>query len=602
MMKKPYHCFTAVRGWLACLLLLATALPANAEHALGLGQAPRYSAEFTHFGYTNPSAPKGGSFNLPWPGGFDTLNPFTLKGDKEIGIAMLTLDTLMAQGQDEPFTMYGLLAEDISLAKDGLSVTFRLNPKARFHNGDPVLAKDVAASFKALTEDKAATPLYRFYWADVAQVQTPSARTVRFVFRQPNAELHLILGSLPVFSHKSYPQGLAAAGNTPPIGSGPYRLQRAQSGVSEFRRDAQYWAQNLPVRRGMYNFDTVRIKYYQDETAKVEGMKAGQYDVVQENVARLWARAYNNPSLQSRGLTRQTYPQHSTAGMQGFVMNTRREPLNDIRVRQALVESFDFETVNRQLFYNSYARSYSYFTNSEMAATGLPDAAELALLNPVRTRLPAAVFTQTVPQPPQTDAKLGVRPNLLKARALLTEAGWRYQNGRLVNAQGRPLRLTFLSPSKTYERVTAKWQRDLAKIGIDLQVRVVDTAVYQRRMNDFDFDLSIVVYANSESPGNEQFDYYSCQAAKTPGSKNWAGVCDPAIDALLKNFEHFDNRTQLVSSARALDRVLCHRYLVVPNWYSPEHRLVYWDKFGQPPRPPRYFQAYDWALTTWWVK
>ena len=352
----------------------------------------------------------------------------------------------------------------------------------------------------------------------------------------------------------------------------------------------------------MYNFDTVRIKYYQDETAKVEGMKAGQYDVVQENVARLWARAYNNPSLQNRGLKRQTYSQHSTAGMQGFVMNTRREPLNDIRVRQALVESFDFETVNRQLFYNSYARSYSYFTNSEMAATGLPDAAELALLNPVRTHLPAAVFTQTVPQPPQTDAKLGVRPNLLKARALLTEAGWRYQNGRLVNAQGRPLRLTFLSPSKTYERVTAKWQRDLAKIGIDLQVRVVDTAVYQRRMNDFDFDLSIVVYANSESPGNEQFDYYSCQAAKTPGSKNWAGVCDPAIDALLKNFEHFDNRTQLVSSARALDRVLRHRYLVVPNWYSPEHRLVYWDKFGQPPRPPRYFQAYDWALSTWWVK
>lgn len=581
-----------------------TCLPVAAwsAHGLSLGSEPLYPPNFSHFGYTNPNAPKGGTFTMPITGGFDTLNPFTLKGDHEAGISSLTLDTLTAQSLDEPFAMYGLLAEDIEPAADGLSVIFRLNPKARFHNGDPVLAQDVTTSFKLLTQDPAASPNHRFYWADVAGVDIIDKRTVRFRFKNRNAELHMILGQLPVFSHKSYPQGLAKAPNTPPIGSGPYRLQRAHSGVSEFRRDAQYWAQNLPVRRGMYNFDTVRIKYYQDETAKVEGMKAGQYDVVQENVARLWARAYNNPSLQNRGLKRQTYSQHSTAGMQGFVMNTRREPLNDIRVRQALVESFDFETVNRQLFYNSYARSYSYFTNSEMAATGLPDAAELALLNPVRTRLPAAVFTQTVPQPPQTDAKLGVRPNLLKARALLTEAGWRYQNGRLVNAQGRPLRLTFLSPSKTYERVTAKWQRDLAKIGIDLQVRVVDTAVYQRRMNDFDFDLSIVVYANSESPGNEQFDYYSCQAAKTPGSKNWAGVCDPAIDALLKNFEHFDNRTQLVSSARALDRVLRHRYLVVPNWYSPEHRLVYWDKFGQPPRPPRYFQAYDWALTTWWVK
>lgn len=589
-----------------CSVLFAFSLlafrPAQAEYALGLGQPPQYPARFTHFGYVNPNAPKGGSFTMPFPGGFDTLNPFTLKGNKELGVTMLTLDSLMEAGRDEPFAMYGLLAEDTRLAADGMSVTFKLNPRARFHNGDAVLAKDVVASFNTLTQDKAASPMYRFYWADVARARALDERTVRFEFKKPNAELHLILGSLPVFSHKSYPKGLAAAANTAPIGSGPYRLAHAQGNGSEFRRDAHYWAQNLPTRRGMYNFDTVRIKYYQDETAKVEGMKAGQYDAVQENTARLWARAYSNPGLQRRGLKKQTYVQHNTAGMQGFVMNLRRKPLNDIRVRQALVESFDFETINRQQFYGSYARSYSYFSNSEMAAVGLPGADELSVLNPLRHRLPAAVFRQSVPLPPVIDPQLGVRPNLLKARALLEQAGYRYRGGSLVDAQGRPLQLEFLTYSKAFERMVAKWQRDLAKIGITLRVRLVDGAVFQRRMSEFDFDISITSYSNSESPGNEQYDYYSCQAAKAPGSRNWAGVCDAAIDALLKHFEHFDNRAQLVGSTRALDRILRHRYLVIPNWYSPEHRLVYWDRFGQPPRPPKYFQAYEWVLTTWWAK
>lgn len=573
----------------------------QAEYALSLGQAPQYGPNFGHFGYVQPQAPKGGSLNLPWPGGFDTLNPFTLKGDKEIGISLLTLDTLMTQGADEPFAMYGLLAEDLQLAADGLSATFRLHPRARFHNGDPVLAADVAASFKILTEDAAATPLYRLYWGDVARVRVVNERTVRFEFKKRNAELHLILGSLPVFSHKSYPNGLAAAPNTPPIGSGPYRLQQARGTVAEYRRAADYWAQNLPSRRGMYNFDTVRIKYYRDETAKIEGMKAGQYDVLQEHVARQWARAYNNPSLQARGLTRQAYPQHRTAGMQGFVLNARRSPLNDIRVRQALVLSFDFETVNQQLFYGSYRRSNSYFTNSEMAARGLPGADELAILEPLRRQLPPEVFSQPVPEPPQTDPQLGVRPNLLRARSLLLQAGYRYHHGCLVNRNGQPLQLEFLTYSKTFERVVAKWQRDLAKIGVQLQVRVVDGAIFQRRMNDFDFDISITGYSNSESPGNEQLDYFSCKAAATPGSKNWAGVCDPAVDALLRHFEHFENRAQLVASARALDRVMRHRYLVVPNWHSPDDRLVYWRKFGQPARPPRYGSALEWVISSWWA-
>ncbi len=587
----------------SALLLFCAAAHTHAAHGLALGQPVLHPAGFKSFNYVNPDAPKGGTFTLPAPGGFDTLNPFTLKGDHEAGTVMLTLDTLAEKGKDEPFAMYGLLAEDISPASDGLSVTFKLNPKARFHNGDPVLAKDVAASFNTLTRDKAAAPMYRFYWADVARVETPDARTAVFRFKKRNAELHMTLGELPVFSHKSYPKGLAAAANTPPIGSGPYRLHKTDAGrLSEFVRDKNYWAQNLPVRKGMYNFDTVRFKYYKDDSVRIEGIKGGQYDFVQENIARNWARAYPDAVLAKRKLHKHEWRHNNTAGMQGFVMNLRRKPFDDIRVRQALVESFDFENTNTRLFYSTYRRSNSFFTNGETAARGKPAGAELALLNGVKQHLPAAVFTQNVPEPPKTDPVLGVRPNLLKARALLEQAGYRYRNGILVNPQGRPLVIEFLSPNKTYERVTAKWRNDLAKIGVLMNVRVADPAVYQKRLNSFDFDMTITVYANSESPGNEQFDYFSCAAAKTDGSRNWAGVCHPAVEALLKHFESFTNRAELVAASRALDRVLRHQYIIVPNWYADRHRVVYRDTLGIPANRPKYYSPVEWALSTGWVK
>ncbi|RPD86983.1 ABC transporter substrate-binding protein [Neisseria weixii] len=583
-------------------LMLATS-SAFAAHGLGLGQPPKYPPHFKAFDYVNLNAPKGGTFTLPVQGGFDTLNPFTLKGDHEAGVATLTLDTLMEKSLDEPFAMYGLLAEDVSLASDGLSVTFKLNPKARFHNGEPVLAKDVAASFNTLTQDKAAAPMYRFYWSDVAKVETPAARTVVFRFKKKNAELHMILGELPVFSHKSYPQGLAAAANTMPIGSGPYRFSRADSGrLSEYRRDKNYWAKDLPVRKGRYNFDTVRFRYFKDDSVRIEGIKGGRYDFVQENIARNWARAYPDDILKKRGLSKHEWQHGNTAGMQGFVMNQRRKPFDDVLVRQAMVESFDFENTNTKLFYGTYRRSNSFFTNSAMAATGKPSGAELALLNTVKTQLPQAVFTQNVPQPPVVNPQIGVRPQLLKARTLLLKAGYRYQNGKLVDKQGRPLVFEFLSPSKTYERVTAKWQRDLAKIGVGMNIRIADPAVFQKRMNAFDYDMTIVVYANSESPGNEQFNYFGCEAAKTEGSRNWAGVCDPAVDVLLKRFENFSSREELIVSARALDRVLRHQYIVVPNWFSDRYRVVYLNNLGIPSTLPKYYSPLDWALSSAWIK
>ena len=580
-----------------------TCLPVAAwsAHGLSLGSEPLYPPNFTHFGYTNPNAPKGGTFTMPITGGFDTLNPFTLKGDHEAGISSLTLDTLTAQSLDEPFAMYGLLAEDIEPAADGLSVIFRLNPKARFHNGDPVLAQDVATSFKLLTQDPAASPNHRFYWADVAGVEILDQRTVRFRFKKRNAELHMILGQLPVFSHKSYPQGLAKAPNTPPIGSGPYRLARTESGrLSEFARDKNYWAQNLPSRKGMYNFDRIRFSYVRDNSVRIEGIKGGRYDFSQETTARDWARAYPESLLARHHLKKHELAHQNTAGMQGFVMNQRRAFFQDVRVRQALVLSFDFESINERLFYSAYRRSNSYFTNSEMAATGKPQGRELELLQPLQNRLPAAVFKNDVPQPPKVDFTIGIRPNLMQAKALLLAAGYRYQNGRLVDKNQRPIVIEYLTPSKNFERAVLKWQRDLAKIGITLNIRVTDAALYQKRINDFDFDLVTTVYANSQSPGNEQFDYYSCQSAKTPGSRNFAGICDPAIERLLPNFASFKNREDLVASARALDRVLRWQYLVIPNWHSNVYRVIYRDTLGIPAKAPKYYAATDWALSTWW--
>ncbi|MDO4641803.1 MAG: extracellular solute-binding protein [Neisseria sp.] len=580
-------------------------LPASlyAAPSLSLGQAALYQPGFTHFGYVNPSAPKGGTLVLPAYGGFDSLNPYTLKGDAADGIDMLTVDKLMVQGEDEPFAVYGLLAESITVSPDERSVIFKLNPNARFHNGDPVLAKDVKTSFETLTRDEAAPPMFRLYWADVAGVDELDERTVRFRLKQRNAELPLSIGQLPVFSHKSYPKGLAAAPNTPPIGSGPYKLGKSEVGRSiEFKRDAAYWAQNLPTRKGMFNFDTVRFLYYRDNAVRVEGIKAGLYDFVEENTSRDWARAYPEAVLEKRHLQKHEWQHNNVMGMQAFIMNQRRPFFKDVRVRRAMVLSFDFESLNQRLFYGSYKRSNSFFTNSEMAATGKPQGQELAILAPLRAKLPEAVFKYDVPQPPKINIQTGIRPNLLQARALLLAAGYRYQQGALVGADGKPVRLEYLTHAKTLEKTVVKWQRDLAKIGITLSIRVVDAALYQRRVNNYDYDIITGAYTNGASPGNEQFSYHSCQAAKTPGEHNYSGICDAGVEELLKRFSSFRDRADLVASARAFDRVLRWQYLVVPNWYVDKKRVIYRDTLATPQRPPKYYSATLWALQTWWEK
>lgn len=584
-------------------LLLATGRAA-AEPALALGYSPKYPPNFAHYDYVNPNAPKGGRLVLPALGSFDTLNPYTLKGDKEAGIGALLVETLMDQSEDEPFSLYPLLAQDIALAPDGRAVTFKLDPRARFANGDAVTAQDVVFSFNTLTRDKSASPTYRFYWGDVARVLALDVRTVRFEFKRVNAELHLIVAQLPVFSHKWIPPGktLADVAMTAPLASGPYRLARYELGKqTEFARNPNYWAQNLPSRRGMYNFDRIVYRYYRDETARLEAFKAGEFDLSMETVAKQWVRGYKGPKFEDGRIVKKTLPHKLPAGLQGFVFNQRNPLFQDKRVRQALALTFNFEWLNRQVFAGQYVRSPSYFTNSEMAASGVPGPDELKLLQPLRAKLDPEVFGPAV-LPPVASGRYGVRDNLKQARALLQQAGWQYRDGLLVNKQWQPFMFEVLIYSRTYERVVARWQQDLEKLGIVLKVRMVDPAIYQRRLQTFSYDTTIVVYGASPSPGNEQLDYHSCQSAKAQGSSNWAGLCDPAVDALLQNFVQFKSRAELVTAAKALDRVLRAGRYVLPNWNIPYHRVAWWNRFGQPARLPLYYDATSWAIKTWWAK
>ena len=608
MPLHPFN-FKPCKNALLGLFALIWATCAQADYGLAMGGIAKYGDGKHGFAYANPNAPKGGSLVMGSLGDFNTLNPYLLKGDKLPGLTELgdnfVFDTLMVESWDEPFAMYGLLASDIALAADKLSVTFALNPQARFQNGDTVLAKDVVYTFNTLFKDEAATPLYRFYYADVKRVVAVDAQRVRFEFAKPNAELHLILGQLPIFSHKSFPLGFAKSANVLPIGSGPYRLARYEFGqLVEYQRRPDYWAQTLPIRKGFWNFDQIRFKVYRDPTAFTEALKAGKIDLTYENSAKNWSRAYANPSLAKRGLQMQSFAHKNNAGLQAYALNTRRAPLNDVKFRQALSLSFDFETINQQMFYGLYKRPYSYFTNSELAAEGMPSKAELAVLNPLRGQLPARVFEQAVPMPAKVSPQLGVRPNLLQARTLLLQAGYRYQNGRLIDKQGRPVSLEYLTNGKSHERAAGKWQRDLAKLGIDLKIRLVDSAIYQKRLQAFDYDIITHVYAQSQSPGNEQMEMHSCASAKTPPSRNgnMVGSCEPAIDALLKRFEHFESREELVAVSKSLDRVLRHQYYVIPQWYSDEWRMVYWNKFEQPKTLPLYYGPTTWALMTWWQR
>jgi microcin C transport system substrate-binding protein len=495
--------------------------------------------------------------------------------------------------------MYGLLADDMQLAPDRLSMSFRLNAQARFNNNDAVLAEDVKYSFDTLVAKGA--PQFKMIFADVKQCVVLDARTVRFDFKSANRELPLIVGGMPVFSRKW------AAGTafdkiqlTPPIASGPYLIERFDLGRSiVFRRNPAYWGTTLPVRKGSFNFDRINYRFYKDDVARLEAFMAGEFDVVVEYRAKNWARAYKGPKFDNGEIIKTNLKHSNGAGMQGFVMNLRRPQFQDARVRRALGLALDFEWMNRQLFYGQYVRIDSFFSNSELGAHGLPSAGELALLEPLRAQLDPAVFGPT-PLPPRTDAPASLRANLLQARDLLKQAGWEYRDGALRNAKGEVLSFEILDDQSALSRIIGVYVRNLEKLGINVRQRTADFALVQKRMEEFDFDMTSVRFPDVVSPGNDMFDMLGSKAADEKGSNNAWGLKDPVVDKLVTALVAADSRAQLVAASRALDRVLLHKYIVVPHWYSATHRIAYRNRFGIPQIVPKYYQADPYVISSWW--
>ena len=592
-----------IRRNLGSLLLLmlciapSASLTAGEVNALSLHGKPKYGPNFKHFDYVNPDAPKGGSVRLADIGTFDSLNPFILKGVSAAGVGGL-FDTLTYHSDDEAFSEYGLLAETIEVAPDNSWVVFTLRPEARFHDGSPVTVDDVIFTFEALKTK--GHPFYRAYYANVEKAEKITDRRVKFSFGgAENRELPLIIGQMPVLS-KAYWQTRDFEKTTleAPLGSGPYTVESVDAGRSiTYRRNPNYWGAKLPVNVGRNNFDTIRHDYYRDATVALEAFKAGEYDFRVENIAKSWATGYASPALQQGLVIKENLAHEQPTGMQGFVFNTRRELFKDPRVRQALAYAFDFEWTNKNLFYGAYARTTSYFSNSELASRGLPSAEELELLEPYRGRIPEAVFTQTY-TPPATDGSGNNRNNLRHGLRLLKQAGWVVKNGRLTNHKtGQPFEFELLLVSPSFERVALAFKKNLKRLGMEMRVRTVDAAQYQKRVEDFDFDMIVAVRGQSLSPGNEQRDFWSSAKADIPGSRNLAGIKDPVVDELIESIISAPDRESLIQRTRALDRVLLWGHYVIPHWHVRSFRLAYWDKFGRPAQPPKYDLGFD----TWWI-
>jgi microcin C transport system substrate-binding protein len=590
-----------VRVFVALLSSIHTATALTDDtfisHALAIHGAPKYASDFSHFDYTDPRALKGGTVRFSAIGTFDTLNPFILKGVSAAGLSGL-FDTLTYHSDDEAFSEYGLLAESIELSADRSWVSYTLRAEARFHDGTPVTAEDVIFSMNTLKTH--GHPFYRAYYASVEKAQQVGERSVKFSFSPgSNRELPLIIGQMPVLS-KAYWSSRNFEKTTlePPLGSGPYRIESVDPGRSiTYRRDPDYWGAQLPVNVGRDNFDIIRFDYYRDGTVALEAFKAGEYDFRQENVSKNWATAYDSPALRQGLYKMENIAHQQPTGMQGFVFNTRREIFQDRRVREALDYAFDFEWTNKNLFYGAYTRTRSYFSNSELASRGLPGDAELRILEPYRKRLPEEVFTK-VYRPPVTDGSGKLRSNLRQALRLLKQAGWQVQGGKLVNLKtGQPFRFELLLVSPSFERVALPFKRNLERLGIEMNVRTVDTAQYERRIENFDFDMIVMAQGQSLSPGNEQRNFWTSTKASIPGSRNLAGILDPVVDELVELLIAAPDRQSLIERTHALDRVLLWGHYVIPHWHLQQFRVAYWDKFDRPETVPKY----DLGLDTWWV-
>ena len=595
----------------ALLLFFFFGMPAAwAAHGYALWGDLKYPPSFAHFSYVFAQAPKGGELRLvsnQRASTFDKYNPFTMKGNAPAYLSSLLFDSLLSTALDESGAGYGLLASDITVSADGLTATFKLREQATFHDGHAVLAADVKYSFETL-KGPYVSPAFRTTLEDVAGAEVIDARTVRFRFKKPNRELPLTVGALPIFSQRwGQTNGQAKPFDQVvmdlPIGSGPYRIGPVNFGEDiTYVLDKNYWARDLPVRRGSANFDRVTVKIYKDNTARLEALKAGEFDLMRFFSAGDWVRRVNGKKFASGELVKGEFQHKLPTGFQSYVLNTRNPLLQDARVRKALGLALDFEWMNRQMFYTSYQRVQGIFGNTDCQAQGKPSPQELVLLEPWRDRLPAAVWG-AMAVPPRTDGDSSLRNNLRQAQALLQEAGWRYANGALRNAQGKALVLEYLDSNEAGARVVTPWARNLEKLGIQLAFRPVDFSLYQQRLQKFEFDITSLAYQGTLNPGQEFADMFGSKAADVEDSGNHTGLKNQAVDALIQKMTSAQSKSDLLTACRALDRAIVHSYLLIPQWSAPTHRMAYnaW-RLAAPSAMPPYAQGETWAIDTWWAK
>lgn len=583
------------------LLCIPTLLPA--AHGISIDDSLKYPPDFIQFNYTSPEAVKGGRLVLHDIGSFDKMNPFTRKGEAPLGLEMLVFEPLAVTSLDEPFAAYGLIAEDIELAADKMSVTYTINKKAQFSDGSPVTVDDVAYTLDMFKSDKV-HPAYPYYYKDIAGTEKTGERKIKFNFARKNRELHLIASQMRILSKKFYEKtgfGINQKNGslTPPVASGPYVVSHVNPGKTiTYKRNNQYWAQDSPTRKGMFNFDKIVVKYYKDQIVALEAFKAGEFDFISINIAKQWARDMKGPKFSSGKIIKKNLVHFNNAGMQGFLMNTRRDLFKDPKVRQALGLALDFEWINKSLFHDQYTRTNSFFSNSYLAATGLPEGLELEYLNRFRGKLPDEIFIQPL-SAPTTIGKHGIRTHLKMAKKLLSESGWSIREGVLTNQQGKKFEFDILLVSPSFERVMASYVRNLKKLGIKVHYRTIDPTLYTERLKSFDFDMIVTTYGQSLSPGNEQRNFWHSTAAAINGSKNYSGIQSVVVDSLIDKIIYAENRDQLVAACKALDRVLWYGYYLIPNWYLDTHRVSYYNKFHFPDQLPLYYNPFQLLMTLW---
>lgn len=578
---------------------LAFTFPLKADHALVLFGAPKYTQAFNHFDYVNPNAPKNGTVRLDFPAGFDSLNPFILKGIGAPGLSYLW-DSLMIPSLDEPQSYYGLIAKDVELSPDKLTLTFTLNPKAAWHDKTPITPDDVVFSFYTL-RDKG-DPSYKLQYSPVKEAKKIDAHRVSFILQKDAPrDLPFYLASMPILSKTYYTKNdFEKTTLNPPLGNGPYTISKVDVGRSiTYTRVKDYWAKDLPSRKGQFNFDTIRYDVYRDDTVALEALKAHATDLHEEFIARNWATAYNSPAVASGELIKYAAPHKIPRGMQAFLFNTRLNKFSDPRVREAIAQTLDFEWMNKTLFYSAYQRNISFFQNTDFAATALPDAQELALLTPYKNELPSEMFEQ-IYSPPHTDGSGFNRTNLLRAQQLLNDAGWILKDGQRVNEKTHEvLSVELLITQRTFERVYASMKRNFERLGIRSTLRLVDDAQYQKRIENKDFDLiSIWVNKGVLFPGNEQMALWKSSEADIQGSQNLSGLKNKVVDMLLDRIANATNVEDLTAASRALDRTLLWQHIVIPHWSINTFRVAYWDIFNKPEKRPDYALGFD----TWWLK